>query len=252
MIKYKPFKSIKNVYIDNNYLIFKLNNKQIKLEIKKGKYIPKSGLLFKNVLNDEINNLKILDLGCGYLGILSILSYCWGANKIDSIDIDDDAINWFQYIIESNGFDNINCFKSDYFENITEKYDVILANPPQMPMNSPKSSIHDSGGADGRKYILKILKDSFSHLNKKGIIYILLFDFLGINKKTNKDDTIIDIAKRLGYKNIKIQFKDKKYIKKESVTYKNLKYIKQVYPNYKLKRDIKGRYINIYILKLEK
>lgn len=248
--EYKPFKNIKNVYIDDDYLNFNLNNQEINLEINKGKYIPKSGLLFKNVLNKDLENKKVLDLGCGYLGILSVISYCYNPKQIDSVDIDEDAVNWFKYLIKENNFKEINCFKSDYFQNITSSYDVILANPPQMPMK--EGSIHDSGGLDGRKYILEILKDSYYHLNKDGKLYILLFDFLGVTKTFNQEKSIVEIATNMGYKNIKVVSKNKKYLKPNSVTSKNLDYIKDVYYQYKIKRDFKGKYINILILKMEK
>lgn len=50
-------------------------------------------------------------------------------------------------------------------------------------------SVHDSGGIDGRKYILKIMEEARAHLNDDGSLYILIFDFLGI-ENTNGSEKV--------------------------------------------------------------
>lgn len=232
--EYKPLKGIDNVYLVHcdqcQFLQFFCNHTLVKLEINPNGYIPKTGLLFKNIINSDFYNKEVLDLGCGYLGILSVISNCYAPKRIDSIDIDYDVVKWFQYLIQKNNFSNIYCFQSDYFENVTGIYDIILSNPPQMPML--KEMVHDSGGVDGRKYIIKILRESYDYLRVGGKLYILIFDFLGINQKTNDESTIIDLALKSGYCAANIVYQTEKKIKKESVTYCNLDHIKDVYPKY--------------------
>ena len=176
---YNPFNMDSEFHIitDNNKRYFKIEN--LLLEISENGYIPKSGLLFYDVLNEKnIANKSILDLGCGFLGILGIISMLRGAKTIEAVDYDLNCVYWFNKLIKDNNF-NIDCYQSDYFKNVdNKKYDIILSNPPQMPMIS--GSVHDSGGIDGRKYILKIMEEARAHLNDDGSLYILIFDFLGI------------------------------------------------------------------------
>lgn len=146
---YNPFNMDSEFHIitDNNKRYFKIEN--LLLEISENGYIPKSGLLFYDVLNEKnIANKSILDLGCGFLGILGIISMLRGAKTIEAVDYDLNCVYWFNKLIKDNNF-NIDCYQSDYFKNVdNKKYDIILSNPPQMPMIS--GSVHDSGGIDGR------------------------------------------------------------------------------------------------------
>lgn len=171
---YNPFNMDSEFHIitDNNKRYFKIEN--LLLEISENGYIPKSGLLFYDVLNEKnIANKSILDLGCGFLGILGIISMLRGAKTIEAVDYDLNCVYWFNKLIKDNNF-NIDCYQSDYFKNVdNKKYDIILSNPPQMPMIS--GSVHDSGGIDGRKYILKIMEEARVHLNDDGSLYILIF-----------------------------------------------------------------------------
>lgn len=228
---YNPFNT-RNYYILENdgkkYFLYR----DLKLELSDNGYIPKSGLLFDMVLSEKnCKGKKVLDLGCGYLGILSLIAYMNGASYIDAIDYDNNCVEWFNKIISDNDLNNIKCFNSNYFQNIDKKdFDLILANPPQMPMKN--GSLHDSGGNDGRKFILEILENSYEYLKIDGSIYMLLFDFLGIEKKTSNDLAIIELAKNIGYKNFEIMYEAYKEIKNGGVTYQNIPYINQVYPNY--------------------
>ncbi len=233
---YNPFNT-KDYYIAerDNKKYFLYND--LELELSPDGYIPKSGLLFDMALSEsECKDKKILDLGCGYLGILSLVANKNGAKNIESIDYDNNCVVWFNKIIKENNLSNIRCYNSNYFENIVSNdFDMILANPPQMPMLN--GSLHDSGGEDGRKYILEILENSFGHLKDNGEIYMLVFDFLGINTKTSDAPTIIELAENMGYKNFKIVYEAYKQIKEGGVTYQNIPYINTIYPDYNFHQE---------------
>ena len=190
---YNPFNMDSEFHIitDNNKRYFKIEN--LLLEISENGYIPKSGLLFYDVLNEKnIANKSILDLGCGFLGILGIISMLRGAKTIEAVDYDLNCVYWFNKLIKDNNF-NIDCYQSDYFKNVdNKKYDIILSNPPQMPMIS--GSVHDSGGIDGRKYILKKMEEARAHLNDDGSLYIWIFDFLGIENTNGSEKSIKEIG----------------------------------------------------------
>ena len=99
-----------------------------------------------------------------------------------------------------------------------------------MPML--EDALHDAGGKDGRKFILEILENAIHYLSQNGSLFMLVFDFLGTNQRTNNELSIFEIAKKIGYKDIKIILETTKKIKKNSVTYNKLDYIKQIYPLY--------------------
>lgn len=250
-------REVYNPFNTKDYYIWEKKHKKyfaydnLELELSPEGYIPKSGLLFDIVLSKkECLDKKVLDLGCGYLGILGMIAYINGARKVESIDYDKNCVNWFSKIIRDNNFQNIICYKSNYFEKIKSRdFDLILANPPQMPML--EDSLHDSGGKDGRKFVLQILKESINYLKEDGNLYILLFDFLGVEEKTNDSPTIIEIAYKLGYKHHEIVYEADKKIKEGGVTYSNINYINSVYPNYDFNQEHECK-CKIKILKLRK
>lgn len=248
--KYNPF-GIKDYYIVEKEGKKYFNYNDILLELSSNGYTPKSGLLFDMILNKEICGKKdILDLGCGYLGILGFIAYCNGAKSVDSIDYDLECVRWFNKLIKDNKLDNIRCFKSNYYENVGEiLYDIILANPPQMPMLN--GNMHDSGGIDGRKYILEIMEKSFKYLKENGSLYLLVFDFLGIDFKTNNEKNLMEIASDIGYSTQEIVFCVDKKLKPGSITYESISHINTVYPLYDFGLN-EDRKCKIKIMRLDK
>lgn len=245
-----------NPFNINEYKIITKDNKKFfvyddnLIELVSNGYIPKSGLLFDEILTPEICYGKtVLDLGCGYLGILSFISQKNGAFYVDAIDYDENCVDWFGKIISDNHLKNVNCFKSNYFSSINKIYDIILSNPPQMPMTY--EAIHDSGGYNGRDHIINVIEGSFMHLKENGKLFLLVFDFLGTDVRTNENiPSIFEIAYNIGYKSVKKVFETKKVIKKGSVTFDNLRQINQVYPLYKF--DENNLFCNIQILEMER
>ena len=258
LVNYKPFDNIEGFYLlkDNidckDYFICSKSNLKYSLEIKKNGYIPKSGLIFDKLIENSVKNKKILDLGTGELGFLAIHSLLNGAKEVVAVDIDENCIKWLNYIIKINSLENIIVKQSDYFEKISqnEKFDMILSNPPQMPMIS--DSKHDSGGLDGRKYIIEILLNSINYLYQNSNLYILIFDFLGTNMRTNNEKSIFEIAKEIGYSEVKIIKRAKKVIREDSVTFDRFDYINNIYPKYKFKQENGMKYFYIEILSIKK
>lgn len=125
----------------------------------------------KKYFNHSIN---ILDIGTGSGAISVALSNNIECN-IDACDISENALK----VAKSNDKRNkINFIKSDLFENINNKYDVIISNPPYIGydeeiMDSVKKyEPHLALYADdnGLYYYKKILEDASDYLNEKSII----------------------------------------------------------------------------------
>ena len=73
----------------------------------------------------------------------------------------------------------ISFIKSDLFENVSEKFDVILSNPPYIPTKDieklekelsfePECAL--DGGSDGLDFYRDIITDAKDHLNKNGLL----------------------------------------------------------------------------------
>lgn len=104
--------------------------------------------------------------------------------EIISSDKSPEAISQIKINYKLNNIDKkrYKVIESDVFENISKKYNFILANPPYIPTKN-KSKVQKStlkyepkqalfGGGDGLFFIKKFLKQAKSHLTKNGTIYM--------------------------------------------------------------------------------
>lgn len=135
------------------------------------------------------NNLKTgLDIGTGSGAIaISILKYCENM-KMTAIDINENVILKAKENAEKNQvLDRILLIKSDLFENICEKFDIIVSNPPYIKTDvieelednvkkyEPKRAL--DGGEDGLIFYKKITEKAKDYLNEKGyLIYEIGYD----------------------------------------------------------------------------
>lgn len=130
--------------------------------------------LFKEFLQEyfaDIDNSKskILEMGCGSC-ILSETLRDLGFTEILCADINKDAVN----LAKKLGF---NAIQTDLFENIKEKFDYIIFNPPYLPkdpLEDEESSLITTGGEKGDEIIVKFLKQTQNFLNDSGKIFVLI------------------------------------------------------------------------------
>ncbi|MBQ9011874.1 MAG: peptide chain release factor N(5)-glutamine methyltransferase [Bacilli bacterium] len=83
-----------------------------------------------NYINKYFQNPKIIDLGTGSGAIAITLKKELNC-KVDAVDISEKALETAKENAKINNT-NINFFKSDMLENVTEKYDVIISNQPYI------------------------------------------------------------------------------------------------------------------------
>jgi 16S rRNA (guanine1207-N2)-methyltransferase len=116
-----------------------------------------------NILLDNMPALsgKTLDLGCGYGCIGIVLAKIYGKSiDITMSDVNERALALCAKNAEKNGvLENISIIKSDGFENIREKFDSIILNPP----------IHA-----GKSVVYALYSGAFHHLNARGKFYIII------------------------------------------------------------------------------
>ncbi len=216
-------------------------------------YIPKSGLCFYDVLKFIVQNKDVLDLGCGEMGIISLISIIEGAKRVKAVDIDDKCIYWLNHIKREYNFQNLTILKSDMFQNVNQQFDIIVSNPPIMPMQETNdSTIHDSGGFDGRLFLYKIMQKAIPFLKYDGQLYLSAFSFLGTNVTTGNHPSLKQYALDLGYSSFEIVANKIKTLSETSVTYKQLPYIKSIYPNMTVLNNKGKPSIEFQILRLSR
>ena len=155
----------------------KSEKKRIKYTIqnKKFEFITDNGVFSKSkvdfgtdlMLNEflkknrglEVEKIKILDIGCGYGVVSVILKSFYPEISITLSDVNERALELSEENLKKYGINDYHIIKSDAFEKITEKFDVILSNPPIRA---------------GKDIIFKIYSEAYEHLNENGQFYCVI------------------------------------------------------------------------------
>ena len=199
LIKGKPLQYITNkqefmglnFYVDENVLI-----PQPDTEILVEKAIEIAETTQKN---------KILDMCTGSGCIAISLAKKINNAQIIAVDISNNALNVANKNAINNNVENkIKFINSDMFNNIEEKFYIIVSNPPYIEtetiskleievQNEPHLAL--DGGIDGLKFYKIIANNAFKYLNENG--YLLLE--IGYNQQEIVTQLLQDTGK---YKNI--------------------------------------------------
>ena len=150
-----------NVKSDEKLIKVKIKNQDYSFYVDNGVF-SKRGLDFgtRTLLeNLDLENIKgkILDFGCGYGPIGIFLSKNLKVT-VDMIDINKRSLN----LAKKNSVLNnakTNIFESDIYQNITDKYDFIITNPPIRV---------------GKKVLYEILFGAYDYLNDNGQMIIVV------------------------------------------------------------------------------
>lgn len=176
-------KKLLNRRIKNEPMAYILGYKEFygrKFFVNDGVLIPRpeTELLIELVKNKS--NVKILDLcaGSGCIG-LTLAAECENADATLS-DISHDAAEVIKKNAELLGL-KVNVIESDLFQNIEDKFDVIVCNPPYIEskvINDLESDVKDyeprialDGGEDGLDFYKKIIPFSKNYLFSGGSVY---------------------------------------------------------------------------------
>ncbi len=123
------------------------------------------------------SNIKILDIGCGS-GIIGLtLKQKFPSAQVDLVDISSKAINIAKQNAKALNLE-VNFIESDVFQNVKDKYDVIISNPPYIKTNEEiEAIVKDNephlalyGGEDGLDVYKKIFSNISDYLNNKFLI----------------------------------------------------------------------------------
>lgn len=123
----------------------------------------------------DLNGVKALEIGTGS-GIIAEAMYNKGAN-VTASDINSDALK--------NLPEDVETVRSNLFENIDGKYDLIVFNPPYLPGDSDETSIEGSetwfGGENGVEVTERFLDECSKFLNLEGKAFVILSSLASID-----------------------------------------------------------------------
>jgi release factor glutamine methyltransferase len=148
-----------------------------------------SWLLKECILKTDLKGKKCLDLGTGS-GVQGRAMLQKGANEIVFADINPRALLFAKKEIKAQNIGHVlvRFKKSDLFSNLKEKFDFIAFNPPYVPSDKIKWADLD-GGENGRLVIDKFISRVPKHLNKKGVVLLLI-------SSLNKPKEVIALLKK--------------------------------------------------------
>ena len=168
-------------------------------------------LLVSNVLelSKKFDNPKILDIGTG-TGCIPITLMLENSNIIaDTVDISAGAMEIARKnALFHNILNNFRIIKSDLFENVKDKYDIIVSNPPYIPLKDKEGlqiEVRDfdppnalfTKDEEGIEFYKKIIAQADEFLSDNG--------YIAFEMGQNQAETISQLFKQNNFKVIKIE-----------------------------------------------
>ncbi len=167
---------------------------------------PDTEILVEEVLKDLHDGMKILDMctgsGCILLSLLKYSNDCTG----QGVDISPEALKVARENAENLGITSAEFIKSDLFQNVSEKFDILVSNPPYIKTSEiktlmPEVRIHDpyialDGHDDGVYFYKKILEDSPEFLNRGSLIAFEIGN--------DEGEAVSKLMEEAGLKNIEV------------------------------------------------
>lgn len=163
---------------------------------KKAHFYGLEFVIDEKVLSPRQDSELVVDTALKYIqsnNINTVLDLCTGSGclaisvkknadvKIDATDVSVHALKIAKDNAKLNNVE-INFFKSDMFENVSNKYDLILSNPPYIATDEIKEldgevKNHDpilalDGGDMGLKFYNIIHNNARAHLTENGILIL--------------------------------------------------------------------------------
>ena len=154
--------------------------------IDKGALIPRpeTELMIDEVLKYAKDGDSILEIGVGSGAVSIMLSKLLKNSKIIGVDISKDALKIANKNRELHSAENVTFVESDLFSNISEKFDIIVSNPPYIADSEesklqkelsfePKNALY--GGEIGDE-LLKRIVDQFFERDETTLICEMGYD----------------------------------------------------------------------------
>ena len=114
-------------------------------------------VLLENIPINELSG-SVLDVGCGY-GVISIVIGKLTNTSVTGIDVNRRALHLAEMNKKENHVSNVTFLESNCYENINDKYDYIITNPPIRA---------------GKKIVYEIIMNTKNYLNPGGELYLVI------------------------------------------------------------------------------
>jgi len=169
------------------YLVNKIYMRGLPFYVDERTIVPRS--LIAEVIADGTldawvpsNLRRALDLCTGNGSLAVLMALAWPEAQVDAADISQDALDVARINVDRHGLSaRIRLVRSDAFEGLPDRYDLIACNPPYVNAQSmaglpaefraePASAL--AGGPDGMDFIRRLLRDVPTRLNDGGIVVL--------------------------------------------------------------------------------
>lgn len=175
------------------YIIGNVDFYGLEIDIDKRVLIPRFDteelveITYKYIKDNFKNNVSIIDLGTGSGCISFALKKLLPNSNITGVDISSDALDVAVHNKNKLNLD-VKFIENDMLNNINDKYDVIISNPPYLSLNKsyvekivdnyePKLALYADN--DGLYFYEEILSTCKKNLNDKYIIAFEMDEFQG-------------------------------------------------------------------------
>ena len=156
--------------------IFRVNKNVLIPRFETEELIEKTLKKIKN----KSDKLRIVDLGTGSGCIAITLKKELSNSVVDAVDISNDALEVAKENAKLNNVE-INFYQGNMLEPLTNKYDLIISNPPYIDRNEPIMDIVKNNEPElalyadnnGLYYYEYILKNAINYLNDN---YLIAFE----------------------------------------------------------------------------
>lgn len=181
---YAKFLEIKSKREQNyplQYIFGKWEFYGLELNVSESALIPRfeTEILVDEILKLNCKKNKILDIGTGTGAISLALANNLNNSNILGIDISEEALVLANKNKEKLNLKNVKFLKSNLFENIKEKFDLIVSNPPYIDKEEIKTLEKELsfepfnalyGGEDGLYFYREIIKNAKNFLENNGVL----------------------------------------------------------------------------------
>ncbi len=134
-------------------------------------------------LTAQKSTLELLDMGTGTGAIIISLLHRFECAHGIGLDMAEGALAMARINAVANGVgDRFAAFKSDWFQNVSGRFHLIVSNPPYIPHEdiaglSREVREHDplaalDGGADGLNFYRALAQKAADHLYKNGMVAV--------------------------------------------------------------------------------
>ena len=165
------------------YIIGKCEFMGLDFKLNEHTLIPRADteILVEKVLSiiEQENIKKVLDIGTGS-GVIAVSIAKYKDVDVLALDINKDALYMAKENARANGVDKVRFLQSNLFENVEEKFDMIVSNPPYIETEEIKKlepNVKDfepilalDGGEDGLDFYREIIAKAKLYLNDKGYL----------------------------------------------------------------------------------